>query len=133
MHMKVEYADYGLGSTYNLVITAKEFLKAEDSDAEMEILDSVVTGYAGDGHFGAGVYDDDYKAVKCALSALNATKVVFALTPHLLGSNGYVRNTCEIYVVKNHHAEIVRFFDVDKKHKLLRQFKPKEKTNGTVS
>ena len=131
--MRVEYADYGLGSTYNLVITAKEFLKAEDSDAEMEILDSVVTGYAGDGHFGAGVYDDDYEAVKRALLVLNATKVVFALTPHLLDSNGYVRNTCEIYVLKNNHAEIVRFFDVDKEHKLLRQFKHKESTNETVS
>lgn len=36
--MRVEYADYGLGSTYNLVITAKEFLKAEDSDEEMGFL-----------------------------------------------------------------------------------------------
>lgn len=130
--MRVEYADYGLGSTYNLVITAKEFLKAEDSDEEMGILDSIVTGYAGDGHFGAGVYDD-YEAVKRALLVLNATKVVFALTPHLLDSNGYVRNTCEIYVLKNNHAEIVRFFDVDKEHKLLRQFKHKESTNETVS
>lgn len=107
--MKVEFTNYGIGIGHNMVITAKEFLKARELKDEMEMLVVATESFTAPNCFEYCISQEEYEYIASWLQ--KTSKVVFSIKE----SSDHCHRWLEISVITGTSCVRVRYSDDDGK------------------
>ena len=103
--MKIEFTNMNLGIGANMVIGAKEFLKAGDNEEEMRLLVMATECFTAPNCFEYHITKHEYDYIASWLNS--SGKVVFAIKENTMHNHRWL----EVYVVANNTIRKVRYGD----------------------